>query len=91
MKNENQIVIKCPKCGREFLPCEIYLPDSFLGKSRVVVRSPQGKVEYISGTNMDLQEEYLCDCGTHFKVEASVEFKTSVLKSQTQEEYITQL
>jgi uncharacterized OB-fold protein len=30
--NTNMIIaIECPKCGKEFLPGEIYLPKHFLG------------------------------------------------------------
>jgi uncharacterized OB-fold protein len=30
--NEKFEKIVCPKCGREYLPVEIYYPNSFFGK-----------------------------------------------------------
>lgn len=86
MKN----TIRCPKCGREYLPCEIYLPDEFLGKSYTISRDEEGCIDYISGTNMGLSEEYCCDeCGTHFLVSAEVEFTTTALDEILPEGYIS--
>ena len=35
MKEKLNIII-CPNCGAEYLPAEIFLPDSFLGRPGVV-------------------------------------------------------
>ena len=40
-------VIKCPHCGREYLPVEIFYPASFFGKPTTVYRDEQGKIENI--------------------------------------------
>ena len=45
-------VIKCPHCGREYLPVEIFYPTSFFGKPTNVYRDEQGKIENISGDDM---------------------------------------
>ena len=71
------VVIQCPKCGREYLPAEIYLPDSFLGKPYDIEKTHTGKIDVFDGSTMDTVEEYVCDyCDTHFRVVANVNFKT---------------
>ena len=68
-------VIKCPHCGKEYLPVEIFYPNSFFGKPDEVYRDEEGKIECISGTDMDLSETYVCDdCRTLFKVDANLDF-----------------
>lgn len=75
MKKRN--TIKCPNCGARYLPGEIYLPNSFLGKPTKVYRDENGNILGNDGTDMDLNESYVCDyCGKRFFVEASVIFKT---------------
>ena len=37
-------VIKCPYCGAEFLPSEIYLRDYFLGKANTVIRNDKNNI-----------------------------------------------
>ena len=70
-------IIKCPVCGAEYLPAEIYLPDNFLGKPTEIVRDSLGRIEFHFGTNSDLDEEFICDyCATHFKVHANINFET---------------
>ena len=48
--------ITCPNCGAEYLPCEIYYPNSFLGESRQVDKV-KGKIVSFSGNYMDLEEK----------------------------------
>ena len=72
---DEKIVIKCPHCGREYLPCEIYYPDEFLGSAKNIIRD--GKtIIYFDGENMNLKETYICDeCGKTFEVEARINFE----------------
>lgn len=75
---EKTTIIKCPHCGCEYLPCEIFLPKDFLGTSRNVVKDDEGKILSFDKASMDTHEEYICDkCGKLFKVDAKVEFTTS--------------
>ena len=73
---DEKIVIKCPHCGREYLPCEIYYPDEFLGSAKNIIRD--GKtIIYFDGENMNLKETYICDeCGKTFEVEARINFES---------------
>ena len=85
--------IVCPKCGREYLPAEIYLPNSFLGKPRDIHRLNNGKIESFEGQSMILDETYICDaCSTNFRVTAKVQFKTSeVQRVDFSKYYVTSL
>ena len=37
-------VIKCPVCGREYLPVEIFVPNAFFGEPDVVKRDTEGNI-----------------------------------------------
>ena len=71
------LLIKCPYCGREYLPCEIFYPDDLLGNASDIVKDENGKILSYEGTNMNLKEEYTCDwCNKSFTVELFVTNKT---------------
>ena len=73
------VVITCPKCGREYLPAEIYVPDVFIGKPDIIKRDIDGTIKDFTGTSLDLDELYCCDsCNTSFKITAKVSFETCV-------------
>ena len=73
MKKEKLDVIVCPTCGCEYLPAEIYLPNSFFGKPTNIEKTREGKVETFEGMTMNPNESYICDhCGTHFNVKANI-------------------
>ena len=75
--------IICPCCGEQFLPAEVYLPDSFLGKPTEIIRNTSGKIDFFFGNNMDLDEEYVCDnCSNKFKIHANVSFETTSVKEK---------
>ena len=72
------VTIECPKCGRQYLPAEIYIPNAFFGKPSEIERTNTGKIEMFDGTSLDPVEEYVCDtCNTKFKVVATIGFKSS--------------
>lgn len=72
----SEFMIKCPKCGREFLPCEIFLPDYFLGKAKQIIRDDDGSIISFSGIEQDLEEDYVCEnCNTSFKVRAKIDYE----------------
>ena len=61
MKNN---IIKCPNCGWEYLPGEIYLPKHFLGQPKEIERTIDGKILLHYGTDPDLNEIFRCEhCG----------------------------
>lgn len=82
MKNPKLETIVCPCCGREYLPAEIYLPNSFLGKPSHIIKKSDGKIDTFAGQSMDLQETYVCDkCLKPFKVTAKVQFRAEYMPS----------
>lgn len=76
-----ELKIKCPACGREYLPCEVYYPDDFLGNGGEIFKDEQGKIITYSGKNMNVKETFVCDCGCEFEVTAEIKFKTEDLSS----------
>lgn len=77
ISNRKLITIECPKCGRQYLPSEIYLPNSFLGKPSEIAKTSAGKIDVFDGLSMNLKEEYICDgCGCNFEVVANVNFRS---------------
>lgn len=82
-------VIKCPKCGYEYLPEEIYV--KVLGTSKNVVRDENGKIMFFEGESLNLHEEYICDnCGCTFDVDVKPTFETKVnVKHDFSEDFTT--
>lgn len=79
MKN----IIKCPKCGYEYTPSEIYIPSSFLGETKYVFRNSSGIAQDMVGTEPDFKESYICDnCNVKFYVRANVKFNTSMNENE---------
>lgn len=75
--------IVCPNCGAEYLPAEIYLPNSFFGRPRSIDKTPEGKIMHFSGPGLDSRESYKCDyCNKKFTINASINFHTECSKIQ---------
>lgn len=79
--NKREKVIKCPNCGCEYLPAEIYLPNEFLGRPKHIDKEHMtGRILEYMGNSMNINETYICDkCDTPFKVFANVNFNTQKL------------
>ncbi len=80
IKEERLITIRCPFCGAQYLPAEIYLPDAFLGKPSIIDKTTDtSTIIDFEGKSMDLNETYQCDkCNTTFNVCAKVQFNTYI-------------
>ena len=73
MSKKDTPIIKCPICGYEYLPAEIFFADEFLGDPGEIIR-PMGKeIDCYLGDGMKLAEDFVCDsCGvTPFKKKCS--------------------
>ena len=69
--------IKCPYCGAEYLPSEIYIPSDFLPKFEDLTKDESGKIVAVYEKTMNTNEEYTCDyCGHRFAIVAEVNFNT---------------
>ena len=76
---EKPIVIKCPKCGQEYLPAEIFYAESFLGEPRDIVKTSSGAIDFYDGDSMNLEEQYVCDhCGAILNIKAKVTFEVEI-------------
>ena len=75
MSKKDTPIIKCPICGYEYLPAEIFFADEFLGEPGEIIR-PMGKeIDCYLGDGMKLAEDFVCDsCGTPLHIAASVAF-----------------
>lgn len=83
---KKQLII-CPKCGREHMVGEIYIPKYFIGQPTNVIRL-DNKIVSFDGSDMDLNEEYICEnCDTKFKVKATVSFETEEVKDLFDEDF----
>lgn len=80
MKAEIKLVdvIKCPYCDMEYLPCEIFYPDEFLGQETNIERDNSGKIVYYEGVSATTKETYVCDnCNKQFSIKVNRQFITS--------------
>lgn len=74
---EEKLIIKCPYCGAEYIPSELYYPEDFLPNVKDMVKDENENIIAYTGNIMNLVEEYTCDkCGHTFKVIAEIKFKT---------------
>ena len=91
MKPKQLRIIKCPTCGYEYLPAEIFLPDEFLGKPKNIVKDVYGKILGYEGIKMNDTEIFKCDsCNTTFEVVSTTNFVSRPIGGNTPE-YTTKL
>ena len=73
-------IIKCPHCGAQYLPGEIYMPGALIGQPEDVVKDSLGKIlyeDYQDGKEPDMLEHFVCDfCEKPFIIEATTTYKT---------------
>lgn len=90
MEKEKFITIKCPKCGYEYLPCEIFLPKDTLGDATNIIKDETGKILFYDGHSLNLKEEFVCDhCGANFSIEGQMSFKTKEIKDLFDDDWTT--
>ena len=66
---KKHVIIKCPKCGYEYLASEIFYPQSLLGSGPNPLRDDTGKILLLpEGEEPELEEDWECyNCGCNFK------------------------
>ena len=76
-------IIKCPNCGYEYLPGEIFDPKHFLGQPKNIVRNKIGEVLGFEGIDHCPTEEFTCImCDYQFNVTAKINFVTDEEKQE---------
>lgn len=84
------LTIKCPCCGREYHPAEIYFPDDLIGHPTEIIRDTEGHIEFCLGEDPNYDEVFTCDdCGTRFLVHANLSFEVSLIEEVKSDEYVT--
>ena len=86
-------LIKCPTCGAEYLPVEIFIPNDYFGRPVKIQRNEEHKIIEIIGATPHPIESYTCDyCNVPFRVIAKTQFNTkSELKFDFDTDYTTNL
>ena len=78
-QKKNWPVIRCPHCGWEMIPSEIFYPGELIGEAKTVIRDALGKIiyqEYDSDNEPAQVEKYFCDnCDKPFIVEPVITYR----------------
>jgi hypothetical protein len=74
-------IIRCPHCGAEYLPGEIYMPGALIGQPDDVVKDSLGKILYEDYDTPEREpdpiEHFICEfCDKPFIIEAVITYKT---------------
>lgn len=74
-------IIKCPHCGAEYLPGEVYMPGSLIGQPDEVVKDSFGKIlyedYYSENREPNMLEHFTCEyCDKPFVIEATITYRT---------------
>ena len=81
MKTSQIKFIKCPHCGYEYHPGELFLPGELIGQPNQILRDQEGKIVYVDYPEykeLTTKTDYICDkCNKPFIVEATVTYKSS--------------
>lgn len=89
--DREKYVIKCPICGQEYLPAELFMPSDFLGAPKDIVKRRDGKIDFYLGEKPTLETDYICDsCMSRFHVKAKVMFEATADDSFSKD-YVSKL
>ena len=84
-------VIRCPHCGAEYLPSEIFMPEDFLESPSDIFKTDEGTIKDANVEEACLVEDYICDfCNKKFTVRAQIDFNVDGLEFD-EDEYVTRL
>lgn len=85
-------IIKCPHCGAQYLPGEVYMPGSLIGQPEDLVKDSLGKIiyeDYQPSKEPDMIEHFTCEyCDKPFIVEATITYKT--MTEEPEKDFSTQ-
>ena len=80
-QKKNWPIIRCPHCGYEMTPADIFMPGDLIGEAKTVIREALGKIiyqEYESDNEPAQVEKYFCDnCDKPFIVEPVITYRVT--------------
>lgn len=73
---DEKLIIRCPYCGAEYAPSEIFYPEDFL-PALDATKDADGRIVAMAGNAMNLSEEFVCEhCDHAFRAVASFAFES---------------
>lgn len=90
---KNIYTLRCPVCGQEYLPSEIFSSDAVFGKQYDITKDNEGNIKFYIGDDPDYSEEFVCDsCMSKLKINLKMSFDVEVDKEiDFDEEYETKI
>lgn len=91
MRPKKLELITCPKCGCEYFPAEIFIPQSIIGTVKNIKRDQNNKIISYEGVPFDNIETFECNvCNCTFKAIARMSY-TSEYRDELSfnEDYVT--
>ena len=84
--------IKCPNCGAEYLPSEIFYPNDFLGKPNHIYKTVDGEILDIDGPAQKFNEEFICDyCNKPLNICVEHSYNVTVNIAKDLDDFVTPL
>lgn len=84
-------LIKCPYCGYEYMPGEIFIPKYLVGQAKDIERDENGKIIYTYPEEFDNKESFDCiKCNKTFEIEAFIEYKVKSSEMNFDEDYTSE-
>ena len=72
-------ILKCPICGEEYLPGEIFYPNYIIGQPKNIIKNDRGKIEYWEDEDLVESESFICNkCNTTLNFTLKVEYNVEV-------------
>ena len=86
-------LIRCPICGTQYLPREIFMPEAVFGKQYDITKTESGEIKFYLGSDPDLEEEFVCDnCLTKLKITLKLLFTAeTMIENNFEDDYVTEI
>ena len=81
------ITLRCPVCNQEYMPSEIFYPDSVFGKQYDITKDNEGNIKFYLGDDPEYDEEFVCEsCGSELNVHLKMSFDVELDENKDIEE-----
>lgn len=82
------VIIRCPKCGYEYVAAEVFFPEDLLGKPNNIIRDDNGKIILVEGEQPETTETFVCEnCNTEFRVRLGIQTESKYNKDLENEDF----